>query len=187
MSHPIIYESLYEASQRTNSTVCEYGLPEATDQERVIGTILSWLRYKKKSIEWTRHYSCAPSPKGHIVKGKSIWMPAPCEACACDIKIYTNTYDASAKKTKWSVHPYAWVEHCKTIGHCTYLAQRRLHYVTTLFPCFATLDIMASALVKDEVLLLSNNEYPLIQLFFKDWCEGDVTRYVPDAAQCPNV
>jgi len=35
-------------------------------------------------------------------------------------------------------------------------------------------------LIQDKVLLLVNDEDPLMRLFFRDWCEGDVTRVLSD-------
>ena len=155
--------------------VCSFN-ENPTDDQRALARVLHWLRNKKKDLSWCIARECYPGPRGHMKKGKGIWMPEPEEACLKKVEIRIQVQENQGKKGHIRYDPYAFWRHCKTYEHCLYMIMERPR-VTYLRLPVEQVSLIGAALLKDCVPLLAGIQYDrhdLVQDFFKDWCTGNV-------------
>lgn len=168
------YFTPFDSHERIDrSNMCD-PMNDAPPQRHEVAAalVLHWLRMRKKSVKWCREMNCYPGPAGHVMKRNGWWMPAPHEACLCQVKVSQGEFEDGLGSVKWHVQPFAWWHHCKTYEHCLFIVRnRRLQYFRVPD---VTISRMAAVIANKVIPTLTGSTKPLYRCFLLDWADGMV-------------
>jgi len=138
-----------------------------SDVEQAMVELLYWAWNRKigglqKAIEHKFFYN----PKGHKDK-RGWWWPDPMIACDSNI-----SHVIVPTKGKTLYDPWAWVKHCKTKGHITFLVKHRKGYVCNLLSNNAGVYNILQMLIDRTLLLNLNSKNKIVQIFIEDALAG---------------